>query len=82
MVIYTEAGTTYRVCWASKPYVINQGDDAVPVKLLGIRLAGDTLQVALLAPPLEVQWVAPEKYISAEDAERWAKNGFRRTPWR
>lgn len=79
MVIYTDGGTTYRVCWAGKPYVIKQGDDAVPLKLVGIRLAGDTLQVALLVPPLEVQWVAPEQYLSAEEAERWAKSGFRRT---
>jgi hypothetical protein len=78
MVIYTDAGITYRVCWADRPLVISQGDDGPPIKLLGIRLAGDTLQVALLAPPLDVQWVSPHLYLGTDEAERWARNGFRR----
>jgi hypothetical protein len=46
--------------------------------LVGIRLAGDTLQVALLQPPLGVRWVSPDQYLCTAEAESWARKGFQR----
>ena len=79
MVIYTEGGTTFRVCWAFKPYVLTQGGDNPHSKLVGIRRAGDMLQIAHFQSPFGVRWVSPDQYLCSAEAESWVLRGFQPT---
>lgn len=78
MVVYTEAGITYRVRWAYQPHVVPQGENLPPLKLLGVRLAGDALQVAVLTPPMGVVWVPADRHLGDSEAALWCKRGFDR----
>lgn len=61
--------------WASRSLRVRAG------RLLGVRLVGVELQVALVADGADaVRWVAAERALSARQAEDWAHTAaFRRT---
>lgn len=61
--------------WASRPLRVRAG------RLLGVRLVGGDLQVALVADGADaVRWVSAEKTLTERQAEAWARNAaFRRT---
>ncbi len=79
MVVYTEAGTTFQVLWANKPHLIPSGAQEPPIQLVGIRLAGGVLQVAVQQAPTLV-WDAAEKWLCGDEAERWSRKGFAARP--
>lgn len=61
--------------WASRPLRVRAG------RLLGARLAGGRLEVALVADGADaVRWVAAERVLTERQAEDWARNAaFRRS---
>jgi len=61
--------------WASRPLCVRAG------RLLGVRLSGGDLQVALVADGADaVRWVPAEKALTERQADDWARNAaFRRT---
>ncbi len=60
--------------WASRPLRVRAG------RLLGVRLAGGDLQVALVADGADaVRWVSAERVLTERQAEDWARSAaFRR----
>ncbi len=75
MVVYNEAGTTFQVLWANKAHVIPTAEQAAPIKLVGIRLAGGILQVAVQQAP-DFRWEPLEKWLCDHEAEQWSRKGF------
>lgn len=61
--------------WSSRPLRVRAG------RLLGVRLAGGQLEVALVADGADaVRWVLAEKALTERQAEDWARSAaFRRT---
>lgn len=61
--------------WASLPLRVRAG------RLLGVRLAGGQLEVALVADGADaVRWVSAERVLTEGQAETWARTAvFRRT---
>ena len=60
--------------WSSRPLRVRAG------RLLGIRLVGDDLQVALVADcAVAVRWVSAERVLTEVQAENWSRTAvFRR----
>lgn len=77
MIVYTDDGITYQVVWAQRPFVIDHGDQPA-TRLVGVRFAGDILQVGVLEPPHGIVWASPEAYLADADAAEWRSRGFAR----
>lgn len=55
--------------WASRPLQVKAG------RLIGVRLAGAELQVALVAPgSVHLHWVSVRSVLDERQAERWVRS--------
>lgn len=64
----SSARTRGRILWASRAWPVPRG------RLVGVRLRGAELRVALVTPDGHLHWVREETVLSHLDAKRWMKS--------
>lgn len=64
----TSDRTRARTLWASHAWEVARG------RLVGVRLRGTELRVALITPDGRLHWVREEEVLSQRDAKRWMKS--------
>jgi hypothetical protein len=81
MIVYSEhlrpngPLVTVKVRWAIRPYILAQGDELPALRLVGLRLVGERLEVGI-GTPQGVDWAPLAGILDEHEADRWARRGF------